>query len=194
MAVNGSALEQLLHEVGDIKSLKGSFNSKMHDMDAKIDKIQEENKQWKEAVTTLERKMTEVKDSVEMAHNLVHDEAKVRSDAVQKLREDIGQRAIDHANSLDLIKKQAVEVKSAKDTIKVIQNRMDEMEQRQNDANAPVAEMKQQLELMAGPVEYPLNRMIVCQNVWYEVGEDINKIFSTIIHKALNNHTQSLKS
>ena len=81
-----AVMQQMLSELYDIKTCVAS--------------IQEDNLEWKQKMGIMENDLKDVKESVEMAHNLVNDERKDRLAAEKHLGEEMVERKCEIANNM----------------------------------------------------------------------------------------------
>ena len=79
---NDGLMERVLTEVMGIKNMVGDLN-------IKVSKIQEETKDWKKELSEVTREIGEVKESVNMAHNLICDETKAWIDSDKTLKNEL---------------------------------------------------------------------------------------------------------
>ena len=63
---------------------------------------------------------------------------------------------------------------------------MTTVETGQQQIQQPLEELKGKVETIAGPIEFPIAKTLIAQDVWYKEGEDLDKVCSTIINKALD--------
>ena len=179
-------VDLLLKELIGIKTMISDVNTKVTTIDSKFENIQEENKEWKERMVNLESDMNEVKRSVEMAHNLIADETQNRKAEVKELRTELNQKASKAMHNLQLLKTQAGELKTIKESMKGLNSQLDIVDESQKKAEKPVHELKKLVNEALGATEFPVKNILVAQNVWCDEHENLDKVASTIIHKALS--------
>ena len=102
----GAELMEMM--LSEFAGLKGMINN----VDRKIETIQEENTMWRTKLESVVTEVSEVKESLEMAHNLITDEKNERASAVQILKNEIMERGKEIGTNVQLIKTQASEIKS----------------------------------------------------------------------------------
>ena len=56
----------------------------------------------------------------------------------------------------------------------------------QQDMKTPLTDIKEKVEDVLGSTEFSVKSTIIAQKVWYQEGEDLDKVAKTIIHKALS--------
>ena len=165
--------EEVMHKVlTEVMSLKSTVNS----MNSNVERISEESKNWKMEVSTMRTEVSDIKDSLEMVHNLVNDETKLRKENYDNLKKLIDERAKESSQTLTLTKNNATQLKTTRDSVTGLQTRMDKLEQEQKEVNKPINEVKSFVETALGPSEFPVNKTVVGQHVWYKEGEDLDKL------------------
>ena len=100
--VNNSSEELikiLLTEMREIKAEVKSGNERM-------EKIQQENNDWKSTASTLQKDMVDIKESVEMAHNLINDETAERKKDIGEIKEQMLEKSKEVTSSLHQITSQ----------------------------------------------------------------------------------------
>ena len=150
-------IKKMYTELIGIKTVLGTVDDKMENM-------KQENKAWINKLCAIEKDVTEVKRSVELAHNMIVDERKDRTSQVKDIRENLNQKAKELLHNANLIKNHSSEIKNLKDSVTALSNK----------AGAEVE------------TEFPVKHTIVAQNVWYEENEDLQKIASTLLFRAMN--------
>ena len=173
-----NVLQRVLEELVNIKTMVGDTNKTVKSM-------QEENAQWKRCVTEIEPDVSDLKSSVEMAHQLIGDEAEKRKEDVNKINEALSDQKREITNSIAMSKKQADEIKKNKEGINATQITVNTLEGKNQGIETLVSEIRTKVEQELGEVTFPVESMVVTQSVWYKEQEDLEKVSSTIIHKAL---------
>ena len=101
--INNDMMRRVLCELVDIKQCMAA--------------IQSENAEWKSRMTTFETEIKDVKESVELAHNLVNDERKNRKQSEKNFKEEMVQRKKEIAGNTDLLKQYGIEKKGLQSDI-----------------------------------------------------------------------------
>ena len=175
---SGDLMKRMLKEIIGLHSV-------VEGVDKKVEMIQEEHKTWRDRLNAVEGDLGEVKQSLEMAHNLVNDEKAERIKDVVDLRSDIAEHSKEIGTNVQLLKTQATEVKSIKSTVNEMKSEISRIQGRQDQMDKPIAELKQQIGQASDNTEYAVNWTIIAQNVWFKEEEDLMRVARTIIHKAL---------
>ena len=162
-------MEKLFAEVMNVKGI--------------VSTIQEDNIAWKNKI---EKEVNEVKDSVELAYNLIVDKTKQCKEGEKQLKEELNDKMKEILNVVQKTRTQSEELKNVKMGISQTQCEIKELQDQHAAMKIPVMEIKTQIEMVTGSIEYPVNRTVVAQRVWCEENEDIEKVARTIINKALN--------
>ena len=92
----------------DISSMKTMMNT----VNSRMEQIHQENVVWQSRFEQIERDCGELKDSVEMAHNLVKNETMKRKEEISSIRK-------------QLVKTHGNQLKSASETAKGLSTRID---------------------------------------------------------------------
>ena len=61
--------------------------------------MQQENSLWKERLNSIEGEFKDMKESVEMAHNLIRDKTQNRTSEVNSLKMELAEQATEMANN-----------------------------------------------------------------------------------------------
>ena len=171
-------MQKVLTEVMGLRSTMDNINTK-------VDTLQTEQAEWKKQFHLMTTEMSEVKESVEMAHNLINDETKNRQTAVSAIKEDLKERAKESAQNLTLLKMNLMQVKYVSDGLTSLRMKVDLLEEKQKDINKPLEELKTKIEDKLGHIEFPVKNTIVGQNMWYKEDENLEAVASLIINKTL---------
>ena len=170
----------------ELVGMKTMIGDRFGNLENKVEMIHEENKNWKEKLVTIERDICDLKESVEMAYNLIKDESAKRTQDVSELRTAIADHGTENMGNTKLIKSHSSELRDVKSNLTAISDKLENLSREQQSCTGPVKELKQAVEEMTGTCEFPIAKTIVAQRVWYEENEDLQKVASTIINKALN--------
>ena len=168
---------RLFTELLGIKEMIGS-------VDAKVDRIETENIKWHQRMESVEKDLGEVKSSLEMAHNLINNEANARSAVVREVKTELSSRAKEITHSANVINSYGNDIKGIRDAMKSMECKFDKADEcRKCDIQVCLGKLGQN----NSSQEFPLKCTIVAQRVWCS-GKDKNldEIANTIIHKALN--------
>ena len=95
-------MKRLLAEVSDVKTM--------------VTSIQEDNQMWKNKLVGLEKDVTDIKESVNMAHNLAKDEKEAREKDVNEIKTILSERKKEQTHTNDLLK---THMKDSKETKKL---------------------------------------------------------------------------
>ena len=182
---SNNLMERMYSEIIGIKTMVESVETKLKTVDDKVETIKEENKLWISRLTSVEKEVNEVKDSVEMAHNLINDETKNRIKDVSDIKGDLVDKTWEMSNTAKLIRNNSNEIKGLKDGVKQIDDKMSTLTRDQENKKSPIRRITSKMETGEPYEEFPVQRTIVAQHVWCTEGEDVDKIASTIVHKAL---------
>ena len=131
------------------------------------------------------KEVGEMKDSVNMAHNMITDEIKERKEGEKKLSTQLEDRHKEICNNTKVLKEHGVRVKNLGETVESLSSKVDVATDSQKNLTKTVNAMKSRMDSRYGTDEYPTERTVVAQKVWYREDEDITKVAETIIHKAL---------
>ena len=148
--------------------------------------IQAKNKEWKEKLKNLQSEINEVKDSVNMAHNMINDETKERTKMQKEFRIEMTDWTKEITNNVQRIKSHSGELKSCKETISKLQDKVERLGSEQERLKSPVKKLEANLKNLPTENAFEVNKTIVVQKVWYEEHEDLGKVASAIINKALD--------
>ena len=150
---------QLFTELLEMKSMIGNVSLAMTQM-------QMDNKVWIAKIATVEKDLSEVKDSVEMAHSLIDDETKARKEDIKQIRNSITDRVKEITDHSTLIKNQASDHKATKDIVKQMDGKMSSLDKDVQWLKGTVNSLctRQPDEQK---VEFPVKSTLVAQNVWY---------------------------
>ena len=135
-----------------------------------------------------ETDLSDVKDSVDMAHNLIVDEKKERKENERAMKEELQERTRGINNYVQLIKGQSSDIKSLKEGLKHTNNKYDLLAKEQSDMKMPLQDMQKKVEESLGTVKFPVHQTIVAQKVWYTENENVMEVAKRIIHDTLNLH------
>ena len=145
--------------------------------------IRDENNDWKEKWGNLHKDVNDIKDSVELAHNLISDETRDKKEAMNQLKTEMNERAIEATNNVKVMKTHSAEIKKVNDSVNRLQTKVDKLAE--TEIIGPLKKLKADVEEKVGNIEFPIKTTIVGQNVWYREDEDLEKVAETIIHKGL---------
>ena len=162
-------IEKLLSEVRDVKGI--------------VSQIQVDNLEWKKKV---DKDLSDVKDSVEMAHNMINDEVKECKDGEKAMREELKEKTKEILNTIQKTRTQGDELNVVKNTVSMTQKDLKELHEKHDALKIPVMEVKSRIEAVTGSIKYPVNRTVVAQRVWCDEPEDIRKVAETIVNRVLN--------
>ena len=76
-------------------------------------------------------------------------------------------------------------LRTLNDSVRGISERLDKVMDDQSHVMVPLQNLKERVEQSLGNVEFPQKKTVVCQNVWYTEGEDLNKVVELIINTTL---------
>ena len=169
-----------------IKAMLLNIQNTMTSMNSRIESIQHENKEWRNRFEALEKECGDVKDSVEMAHNLIRDETAKREKSIKSLKDAIDRHTVEQAANLKVINSHSGQLKTLNNSVKVITGRLDSAVEDHRNLVKPIESLKVKMEGVLGEVNFPVNTTVVGQNVWYRPNKDLNKVVELIINKTLN--------
>ena len=182
-------MQKVLNEVMGLKSTMDNevvgLRAKVENVSETMNVMQHDNAAWKQKLTALTSDVVDLKDSVEMAHNLINDEKNQRSYDIAAIKSEFTERTREQTQNLQLIKNQSSQIKNVTDGLKTIRNQVDKLEEAHKQVDAPMKELKGEVESMLGNVEFPVKRTIVAQHVWYKEGEDLFAVADLIVKKTL---------
>ena len=127
----------------------GNINNNMQEM-------KQENKAWIAKLTTVEKDLGDVKDSLEMAHNMIQDEKNARNNVVKELKEEMKEHAQEIRNNTSLIKTNTTDLQSVKETVKKLGSKVAQLSDDHQKLKEPIAKLSTQCETNAKQ-EFPLN-------------------------------------
>ena len=174
VATQQSAEELMLKLLEEMSEVKQTVKS-----------IQEDNHSWKTQMQHLNTEVNDLKDSVEMAHNLINDEAAERVISINKLKADVNEKLSQVDRNLKTYQAHSAKISGLEGSIQTLRMRIDEQDQNQIELKMPLENLKRDVEETLGGVNFPVKRTIVAQHVWCRENEDIEEVASAIIHKAL---------
>ena len=183
-----SIMCNLLNEMKGIKSSITDVNTNVVNLDGKVNMLQDESKQWWSKMLQVEKDVSDMKDSLEMAHNLINAEKSAREGLTKEVRQLLDEKSRELSNSVSVIKGHGTEIKGIQSDVKTFQTRIKKIEDEHNELKEPMRQMKNHLCNVNSEreQEFSVSKTLVAQNVWFQEDEDIDKVASTIIHKALN--------
>ena len=169
----------------EIMGMKSAMNSQFEHVNQKMEVIHEDNLQWKQKLGILEQDMVNVKKSLETLNTRLDGEKGERTAGVSALEVRMNQAAQDQQLLGQRVDQHETQMQIANDSLQILQSKVDELDSKQQSAQTPMMEMKNRLEDMLGQISFPVKRTVIAQNVWYSENEDLEKIASAIINKAL---------
>ena len=90
-----------------------------------VNEIQCENKEWRQKMESLEKEVSEVKESVNLAHDMINDETKNRKESEKTIKSELQDRAREISNNVQFIKSHSSELRSLKDDMNNAKQKMD---------------------------------------------------------------------
>ena len=175
----GYAMQQVLQKLTGIEQV-------MCDMNTTIRAIQAENVTWKQKLGLLKSDVEGLKDSVELAHQLIGDEKTERLKNENEIRAALKDRTVEMGDNVEIIKTQVAEMRNVKESVTALQTRVSLIDKNQQDMKVPITELRGKIKAVCGPIEFPTEATLVAQNVWCTDEENLHEVASVIIHKALN--------
>ena len=188
----GDPVLTLAGDNSDLKDMIKTMFGKVVEMEATIGNInntvaaiQTQNRIWNSRFEKIRQECNDLKESVEMAHNLIRDEVTNRDVAITEVREQVKQQGAAQVNVIQSLKTHSTSIRSLSDNVKAVNGRMDKILEEQSCLKQPVNELKKKVDEVLGETSFPIKKTIVGQSVWYKEGEDLNKIAELIINKTL---------
>ena len=140
---------------------------------------------WKRRFEKLEQECSKLKGSVEMAHNLIQDESSTWKSEIVALKCILTQQSTDHSGTVQIVKVHGSQLKNINEMLKGVNNRIDMALEEQQKLNALIQNMKMKMDEALGAVDFPVKKMLVCQNVWHKQDEDLMKVAKLIVNTTL---------
>ena len=170
-------IDIILNEILGMKNV-------VNDLKIGMTKIQEDNQQWKTKVQAIETDLKDVKESVNMAHDLITDETMNRKQEIGALKADIIEQTREMSNNAQVLNTHSTDLRNIKSELGRVDTKLNNIEQEK--IQSPLKIMKAQLDATLEPGTFPVKTTLVAQNVWNSEGENLEEKASLIIHKALN--------
>ena len=158
----------------------------VNDLKVGMAEIQEDNQQWKTKVQAIETDLKDVKESVNMAHDLITDETVNRKQEIGALKADIIEWTRELSNNAQVLNTHSNDLRSIKSELGRVDTKLNNIAAEQEKIQSPLKIMKAQLDTTLEPGTFPVKTTLVAQNVWYSEGENLEEKALLIIHKALN--------
>ena len=174
-----SLMEKILAEVVGVKMMVGKLEHQTEHINATVQQMQAENIAWKNKLAVLEQDMGDVKDSINLAHSLIKDEAEARKQCDSKMNSEMNDRKKEISNNVHVLKCHYSDIKQLSKDVRENKQAVEKLEK-------PMKEMKQQLKRVTGDTEYPVQCTVVAQWVWYEENENILDVTKLIVNETLN--------
>ena len=178
-------LQKMFQEMMGMKNGMDNVGTQIALMNNRMEQMQQDNNIWKSKLAMIEKDCSDLKISVEMAHNLVRDESKKREDEVKSIRNHIAQHSREGASNVQLLKTHGDQLKSLDNSVKGINSRIDTVIEEHKQMAAPMENLRSKVENALGEIDFPVNKTIVAQNVWYTEGENLDKIVELIVNTTL---------
>ena len=169
----------------DTKEVLMKVYSEIMGIKTTVNKIEQDNIEWKSKFVQLESVVSEIKDSVEMAHGLIGDEKQSRLSFEKEIKSEMNERKKEMASNSKLIKAATNDMSAIKASGVKLSAKVDNIEKDLNEIKKPMKELTSKVEEKLGPTEFPVDRTLVAQGVWYDDDEDLVGKAEAIIHKAL---------
>ena len=118
--------------------------------------------------------VNEVKESVELVHNLLNDEVKNRQTDINHLKNEMADCGKEASQNLQLIKNHTSQLKVLGDSAKNIKSDVDRIGTEQKNLISLMNKLKHEVEELVGAVEFPVKCIIVAQNIWCKEGENLD--------------------
>ena len=191
-AANQTELETMPEEVNATEMMKMMYRevmgikNTMNSVNEKIEQMQMENSAWRTRFETLEKNCDELKDSVELAHNLIQDDRKTNQCAIREVKETMKEQFKGFSSHTNVVNSQSGQIKTLEDTVRNVSVRLDVAIEEQGQISAPLQNMKTRIDEVLGNIDFPVKKTIVAQNVWYKENEDLFAIAKLIIHDTLD--------
>ena len=170
--------------------MMGKLETKSDETNETVKQIQAENKEWQQRLVTVEQEMSAVKDSLNMAHNVIRDETKNRLEQEKCLTEEIGERKKEIGNTVNVLKSHYSDIKEIRSNAQDLSNRVSAVETNQSNTTFSADMVQSQLDSHLKDIgvmsTFPVHRTVIAQRVWYEEDEDILEVTKSIIHSALS--------
>ena len=165
-------MRKLLNEVVGIKTL-------VEEVKETVKSIQTENSEWRLKHEALAQEVSEMKNSLNQAHQLIVDEAEKRKTEMKTLGEQMTAKLTETATDPG-------EIQSLNDKMTKMSEDFQGIKKDCEELKIPVTNLSKQVSELTGETEFAVKRMIVAQKVWYREDEDFDKVASVIIHTGLN--------
>ena len=165
-------LTQMTHIKSSIEEVKVAVSAR-DEVKETVKNIQEETKAWKERQVQLEKDVSGLKELVEMAHNLIGDEAQEWKQDIANLKTAISEKSVELSNGLQVVKRHDTDIKMLNDTVRVMHGQLDKVCEEQCATSVPVVKLQHQVAELTGGVKYPIQQTIKAQNVWYRENENL---------------------
>ena len=162
-----------------------NMSAKIDSVDQRVEQIQVENVEWKRRFEKLEKECSELKDSVEMAHNLLQNKSSTWKNEVASLKSALAQQSTEHNGMVQVVKAHGSQLRNMGETLKGVNNSIDIALEEQWKLVTPIQNMKMKMDEALGKVNFPMKKTIVCQNVWYRSDEDLSKVAKLIMNTTL---------
>ena len=163
-------LKQMFSEVIGIRST-------MSDVNKKLETMQKESSMWSTKFQAVKKDVSDVKDSVEMAHNFINDEKVAREKNITELKRELGDRAQEIHSNVQLIKTHSKEAKDLKSSLKDLQQQVGNVNKQRDGWKQPVESLKNRLDdLTPESSEFPVGKTLMAQRVWYRESEVLDKV------------------
>ena len=141
-----------------LSEVVGIKNS-IEELKSAVKTIQAENSEWNQKHEKLQEEVIGIKESVEMAHNLIVDEVKDRKSVITALKNDMTETARDLSNGLQVVKGDSTEIKTLKDTTNYLQGKVMQLMEGQKSVtniSSVVHGLSQQVDEITGNIKFPV--------------------------------------
>ena len=125
-SLDGTTLMQrILAEVVGVRSVVSNLEAETKKLTESVNEMQCENKEWRQKMKSLEKEVSEVKESVNFAHDMINDETKNQKDSEKTIKSELQDRAREISNNVQFIKSHSSELRSLKDDMNNAKQKMD---------------------------------------------------------------------
>ena len=177
LAEGETLMERMYNELIGMKDMMGALTTK-------VESIQEETKDWKIQLTELNRDITDVKESINMAHNMIEDEKeRVRNE--KSVQDSLAEHKKEISSNVRLLKSHGKDINILKDDLKKVCKEVNVVVENNRKQKAPLAALSTKIESMVGAIEYPVKHTVVGQRVRFNENEDIMEVAKKLVNDAL---------
>ena len=165
----------------DIKSMFRDIKSFMNGMNEQMAEMRRENGEWKGKIQKLEEDCNSLKESVNVAHNMLQDEVHKRTIVINDIKQTINQQASSQTSTAKIVNTHSDQIRTLNDSVRRISRRLDQTIEDQRMQAIPVQQLKVKVEESLGEIDFPIRKTLIAQGVWYRENEDLDKVAVLII-------------